>query len=94
VGVAHDAAPETGAVAVGRAGRVHSPQAGRVLLVLVGAGGGDDVAGTAAANVGDGGSLLTDLGAGELLVEGEDWSLGGGVGVAGTTAARVEAGGG
>lgn len=42
--------------------------------------------------MGDGGCLLADLGAGEFLVEGEDWSLGGGVSVTGTTAARVEAG--
>lgn len=42
--------------------------------------------------MGNGGCLLSNLGAGEFLVEGEDWSLGRGVSVAGTTAARVEAG--
>lgn len=51
----------------------------------------EDVAGTATADVGDGGGLLADLGALELLVEAQGLALSGGVDVASTASARVEA---
>jgi len=56
--------------------------------------GAEDVAGTAAADVGDGGGLLAHLGALELLVKVQGLALSRGVDVARTAAARVEAGGG
>lgn len=52
--------------------------------------GDDHVAGTSTADVGECG-LGADLGAGELLAEGDDGPLGGGVGVTGTTTSGVEA---
>lgn len=44
--------------------------------------------------MGDGGGLVAELGAVELLLKGEGGALLSGMGVAGTAAARVEAGGG
>ena len=89
--MAQDATPESGAVAVGRAGGVDSPEAVCVLLGCR-AGGREDVAGAAATDVGNGRRLLPNFGAGEFLVERHDWSLGRRVSVTGATAARVEAG--
>lgn len=84
---AAEAAPEPGLVAAVGAGRV-AARAG----VLVGAAGlVEDVAGAAAADVRDGGHLVADLGAAELLVKREDRAGLGGVRVAGTAAAGVEA---
>lgn len=90
--VARDTSPEAGALAAGGAVRVPPAQLGRVLLVLLG-GAAKDVAGTTTADMADGGGLLADLGAGELLVKGQNGAFGGGVSVTGTAAAGVEAAG-
>jgi len=90
--VAGDTAPEAGAVAAGGAVRVSPAQLGRILLVLLG-GAVEYVAGTAAADMADGGGLLADLGAGELLVEGQNGALSREVSVTGTATAGVEVAG-
>ena len=89
------ACPEAGARAAVGARRVAAARgvgAGAALALLLGAAGAVDVAGAAAPG-GGGDGLGADVGAGELLVQGQGDALGGCVGVAGTPAARVEAAG-